>query len=206
MTLIFLRHGESEGNVQRVIQGWLELPLTPRGEAEAAAAGRRLASSGATALYTSPLRRARQTADIVSAATGLEAVELPDLREYGFGEAQGLRWEQAATRWGLLDRDWGIGSVPGEEGMEAFRVRVRRQFDELHERHTDSLAIAVIHGGVFGALVASLCGLEAHEHAQLYTGNCGIMVVTRERSGDPVIVALNDMCHLKESPPFAIGA
>ncbi len=197
MTLIFLRHGESEGNVDRVIQGWLELPLTDRGFVQATAAARRLASAGAGALYASPLLRARQTADIVGAATGLPVIELPDLREYGFGEAQGLRWEDAAARWGLLDRDWGVGSVPGEEGMEVFRTRVRRQFDELHTRHATSSAIVVIHGGVFGALVSSLCGLPAHEHVQMYTANCGIMVVTHER-GQPVIVALNDRCHLRE--------
>lgn len=201
MTLLFVRHGESEGNVARIIQGWLELPLTVQGEAQAAAVADRLATSGATALYTSPLRRARQTADAIAATTGLEVVELPGLREYGFGEAQGMTWEQAAARWGLLERDWGVGAVPGEEGMEPFRERVRRQFDELHDRHADSIAIAVIHGGVFGALVASLCGLEPHEHVQLYTGNCGIMVVGHERTGEPVIVGLNDLCHLKELPP-----
>jgi broad specificity phosphatase PhoE len=207
MTLIFVRHGESEGNVGRVIQGWLELPLTAAGEAQAAAVARRLASAAASALYTSPLRRARQTAEAIAATTGLEVIDLADLREYCFGEAQGLTWEQAASRWGLLERDWGVGAVPGEEGMETFRARVRRQFEELHERHMDSVAIAVIHGGVFGALVASLCGLEPHEHVQLYTGNCGIMVVTHERNGDPVITTLNDLCHLRElPPPLAIGA
>ncbi len=63
------------------------------------------------------------------------------------------------------------------------------------------MAIAVIHGGVIGALVASLCGLQVHEHVQLYTGNCGIMVVGRERTGDSVILGLNDQCHLKGLPP-----
>lgn len=207
MTLIFVRHGESEGNVGRVIQGWLDLPLTPQGEAQAAAVARRLASAGATALYSSPLGRALQTADAIAGTTGLEVIARPDLREYGYGEAQGLTWTEAAQRWGLGDRDWANRSIPGEEGLDAFRTRVRRQFDELFERHGDSTAIAVIHGGVLGALVASLCGLEAHEFVQLYTGNCSIMVVTAERSGDPVIVALNDLCHLKEMPPpLAIGA
>ena len=93
MTLLLLRHGESEGNALRVIQGWREYPLTSRGRAQADAAGRHLASVGAVALYTSPLLRARETAAAVEAHSALQAVELPDLREYHFGEAEGLRWE-----------------------------------------------------------------------------------------------------------------
>lgn len=196
MTVIYLRHGESEGNVRRVIQGWMDLPLTPLGEAQAAAAGRRLAASDAVALYTSPLQRARRTAELVGIATALEPAELPDFREYRFGEAEGLPWEEAAARWGLAARDWGVGSVPGEEGMEAFRLRVRRQFDELHERHLESTAIAVVHGGVLGAILGSLCELPAHEHVQVFTSNCGITTVIDER-GEPAVVTLNDVCHLR---------
>lgn len=195
MTLLLLRHGESQGNVERLIQGWLELPLTERGHRQAAFAAGRLAASGAVALYTSPLRRARETAEPVGAATGLVPVAVPDLREYCFGEAQGLRWEEAVARWGLSDRDWGVGAVPGEEGMETFRARVATSVETLAVRHTDALAICVVHGGVLGAVVAHLCGLPPHEHAQLYTGNCGIATLV-QADGRPVILGLNDQCHL----------
>jgi broad specificity phosphatase PhoE len=87
--------------------------------------------------------------------------------------------------------------------MEGFRARVARQFEELHARHVGSTAIVVIHGGVFGAIVAYLCGLPPHEHAQLYTGNCGIMVVVQER-GRPMMVALNDQCHLRDEGVAAL--
>ncbi len=137
MTLLFVRHGESEGNVAAHHPGLARAAAHRQGGAQAAAVASRLATAGATALYTSPLWRARQTADAIAATTGLEAVELPDMREYGFGEAQGMVWAEAAARWGLFERDWGVGAVPGEEGMEPFRARVRRQFDELHERHAD---------------------------------------------------------------------
>ncbi len=199
MTLLLLRHGESLGNVDRLIQGWLELPLTERGRRQAVLAAGRLAASGAVALYTSPLRRARETAAPVAAATGLAPIDVPDLREYCFGEAQGLRWEEAVARWGLSDRDWGVGAVPGEEGMEAFRARVARRIEALAAQHADEVAICVVHGGVLGAVVAHLCGLPPHEHAQLYTGNCGIATLT-QADGRPVILGLNDQCHL---PPDA---
>ena len=203
MTLLLLRHGESEGNVERRIQGWLELPLTEAGHAQAQAAGRHLASVGATALYTSPLLRARQTAAAVEEHTGLDAVELPDFREYCFGEAQGMTWDEAAARWGLVDRDWGVGRVPGEEGMVAFRERVARQFEQLIARYSEATAIAVVHGGVVGAIVSYICGLGPSHHAALYTGNCAIVAVAHER-GRHILLSLNERCHLRDEPAHSM--
>lgn len=198
MTLLLLRHGESEGNALHVIQGWRGYALTSRGRAQADAAGRHLASVGAVALYTSPLLRARETAAAVEAHSSLAAVELADLREYHFGEAEGLRWEEATARWGLSDRDWGAGRVPGEEGMPNFRRRVAAQFDALSRRHASELAICVVHGGVIGAIVAHLCGLDEQRYAQIYTGNCGITAV-EAGDGGAVITGFNDQCHLRDA-------
>jgi probable phosphoglycerate mutase len=195
VTLLLLRHGESEGNVLRLIQGWHDFPLTERGHRQAAAAARRLASSGATALYASPLARAWQTAEPVGAATSLTVQPEPGLREYRFGEAQNMRWEDAVARWGLSDRDWGVGRVPGEEGMEAFRSRVAEVFERLAAKHADDLAIVVLHAGTLGCIVEHLCGLPLHEHASMYTGNCGIGRI-EEVGGEHVIVCLNDQAHL----------
>jgi broad specificity phosphatase PhoE len=197
VTLLLLRHGESTGNILRLIQGWHDFPLTDRGHRQAAAAAGRLATASATALYTSPLARARSTAAAVEHATGLDAVTLPDLREYCFGEAQNMRWEDAAARWGFSDTDWGVGKVPGEEGMEAFRGRVSRTFETLAARHADDLAIVVLHAGTIGAIVEYVCGLAPHEHVALYTGNCGIGTI-EQIDGRSVIVGLNDQSHLPE--------
>lgn len=195
MTLLLLRHGESEGNVLRMIQGWRDYPLTERGHRQARYAAERLATTGAVALYASPLLRAADTARAVARTTGLEVQWTPDFREYHFGSAEGMRWNDAARRWGLADRDWGVGRVPGEEGMEAFRTRVSRQFEELRARHVDGLAICVLHAGTVGALVEYLCGMPLHEHAALYTGNCGIAVI-EDVWGVASFVTLNDQRHI----------
>jgi broad specificity phosphatase PhoE len=120
---------------------------------------------------------------------------LPDLREYCFGEAQGMTWNEAAARWGFSDDDWGVGHVPGEEGMEAFRARVTRQFKALTQQHENDVAICVLHAGTLGALVEGLCGLPPHTHLALYTGNCGIGVI-EQINGAPSILMLNDQRHL----------
>ena len=136
MTLLLVRHGESAGNARRLIQGWHEFPLTERGHRQADAVSRRLAGAGAVALYASPILRAWQTAAPIAAATGLTPVRTDGLREYGSGEAEGLHWQEAATRWGLSGDDWGVGRVPGEEGFEAFRDRVAQTVETLAARHT----------------------------------------------------------------------
>ncbi len=106
-----------------------------------------------------------------------------------------MRWDDAVARWGLSDTDWGVGHVPGEEGMETFRLRVATLFEELAVRHASDVAICVLHAGTLGAIVEHLCGLPLHHHAALYTGNCGIGVV-EQVLGRPVIVMLNDQRHL----------
>ena len=197
MTLLLLRHGESEGNVARVVQGQLSrYALTPLGREQAEAAARRLAGLEIDTLYSSPLRRARETADIVAAQTGHEVIELPDLQEYGFGEGQGLTWDEMAVRFNVVGRDWGRGNVPGEEGVPAFRDRVFRQVRELAERHREGTALAVLHGGVLGAAVARICGLDDGEYAQIYTANCGITEVDVAQDGRLTIRRTNDVCHL----------
>ena len=198
MTLLLLRHGESEGNRARVVQGQLShYALTPLGREQAEAAARRLAALDLAALYSSPLRRARETADIVAAHSGLEVIEAPDLQEYGFGEAQGLTWDEMVERFHVVGRDWGRGSVPGEEGSAAFRDRVARQIGELAGRHREGTAVAVLHGGVLGAAVARICGLGDGEYAQIYTANCGITEVAVAPDGRLALRGLNDVCHLR---------
>ena len=197
MTLLLLRHGESDGNATGRIQGWADFGLTELGRQQAEAAGRHLADSGASALYSSPLRRARDTAVIVAEHTGLEIVDLPDLREYRFGEAQGLLWSEAQARFGFGGRDWGSGGVPGEEGTSAFRDRVSQQVEELAQRHATDVAIAVLHGGVVGALVSRLMGLADSEYAQIYSTNCGITTLSQGMDGRTAVVSLNDVCHLR---------
>ncbi len=197
MTLLLLRHAESEGNSTGRIQGWADFGLTEFGGQQAEAAARHLADAGAVALYSSPLRRARDTAVAVAEVTGLEIVDLPDLREYRFGEAQGMRWSEAEERFGLVGRDWGAGGIPGEEGTPAFRDRVQRQIDELAQRHTSDVAIAVIHGGVLGAYVSRLMGLDDSEYAQIYGANCGITTLRQGMDDRTAVVGLNDVCHLR---------
>ena len=124
MTLLFVRHGESEGNASRIMQGWLDMPLSDRGIVQAEAVAARLASQGASRLYASSLRRAWDTAAAIGKAAGLEVEAADAFREYMYGEAQGLRWDEVVARFGVTTGEWGSGRIPGEEGSAAFHARI----------------------------------------------------------------------------------
>lgn len=195
MTLIFVRHGESTGNVRRIAQGWLDVPLTDLGRRQAAAAAERLAAEPVAALYSSDLGRATETAVPIGVAHGLTAEPRPALREQRFGEAQGLNWTEIVERWGA-DVRVGAGSIPGEETGDAFSERVAVEFEWLAARHRDGVAVCVAHGGTVRAVVAHVLGLPRGTVPPVHVANGSLTVVSTARGG-PVLLALNDSCHLR---------
>jgi broad specificity phosphatase PhoE len=197
MTLLLIRHGESAGNVARIVQGWRDEPLTERGRAQAQAVAARVAAHEprVAAVYSSTLARARDTAATLAAALELPIAERAELREYGYGEVEGLRWEQVEERFGLTLGQWGGGTVPGEEGPAAFEERVGRCIDELLDRHEHEVAAVVTHGGVITRVVARVLGLPSSAPPRIYLGNGSLTVVAKER-GELALVLLNDDCHV----------
>ena len=199
MTLLLLRHGESEGNRAGVVQGGLDhYALTPLGREQAGAAARRLAGLEIDVLYSSTLRRARETAEIVAAQTGHEVVELHDLREYGFGGGAGAELgtpcASASTSSG---GPGGAGASPARRaGRTSATASPVRSASSRSGTRTGT-AVAVLHGGVLGATVARICDLEDSEYAQIFTANCGITEVAAAQDGRLTLRSLNDVCHLR---------
>ena len=97
MTLILVRHGESEGNTRRIMQGSLDMPLTEAGREQARLVAARLASMPIAAVYSSPLSRAFETAQVIAAHHAVDVQPIAGLREGGRGEAQGLTWAEVTA-------------------------------------------------------------------------------------------------------------
>lgn len=149
MTRFFLvRHGETEWNKKRIIQGVSDIPLNDTGRAQAAAVGTILAQHSFDLLVSSPLSRALETATIIARRLGMPApIIIDDLKERNYGEAEGSS--------GLdLDRRYPPGvEVPGREPREAVTTRVVRVLQDLAIRHPHSDILAVAHGGVIRSVV-----------------------------------------------------
>ena len=200
MTVILVRHAESEGNVGGMIQGWTDMQLTEAGVGQAQAVARRLATEPIVAVYSSPLARARRTAGSVAEALGLEVIEEPDLRERNYGQAQGLTWADAAVRWPLGEasyhRDWAM-AVPDVESLAGLRRRAVGVVSAILDRHVDETVVCVSHGGTLVQVIAHLFGLPEDVWPRIRMSNTSLTIVEGD-STQPVVRTLNDICHLED--------
>ncbi len=150
--LCLVRHGETQWNAARRIQGQTDTDLNAIGRRQARAAGRWLASAGINTLYSSDLRRAWQTAEIIGAALGLTPQPEPALRERRYGVFEGLTYEE-------LQRDYPAGyaafvardpdyDFENGESLTMLFARVTHALQEIAARHPGGCVALVIHGGV----------------------------------------------------------
>ncbi|WP_027502892.1 histidine phosphatase family protein [Rhodococcus sp. UNC363MFTsu5.1] len=148
--LALIRHGETEWNAQRRLQGSSDIPLNDTGRAQAHRAADALADRTWDLLVSSPLSRATETADIIGARLGIErSAAYHDLAERHLGEAEGI------TDYEAYDR-WPHGRYPDIEPKPAVAQRGLRAVDDLARRHPGSAIIAVTHGGVIRAVLDSV--------------------------------------------------
>lgn len=194
MTLIFVRHGQSEANARGVYAGGSDSVLTAAGHAEAGSVASRLAGTPAAVIYSSPLSRARQTADAIANATGLAIEEVDSLREHSLGDAEGLQFAEARRRWGASSP---TREIPHFEPWPDFRARVDATFDSLFAQHSGDAAIVVGHGGWLLRAAAHVFGLGDGDPIGATTTNCAITLF-ESIDGVPVVTTWNDGCHLRQ--------
>ena len=167
-----LRHGQTDYNVERRLQGQRESRLTELGRRQADGTGRALAAMGLAfdACSFRPLRRARATAELVAARLGLRPIPDPRLQEWCLGQGEGLLWDEAAAEFpqlALLNRrdDPELG-LPGGETRRQLWTRVREALEELAARHAGQRLLLVSHGGAIRAMFHHVCG-DVPAHAWL---------------------------------------
>jgi len=153
-TLCLIRHGETDWNREGRAQGLEDIPLNDTGRDQARRLAARLAGQPWTALYSSPLSRALETARIVGAATGLVPQVEPLLVERNMGAISGLTYAEREARFPGLPLD----AIPGVEPLEELTWRALAAVDRIARRHPGGRVLVVGHGGIFGALALHLGG------------------------------------------------
>lgn len=170
--LILLRHGESQWNKENRFTGWIDVDLSDRGIEEARAAGRLLRNISFDVVFTSALRRAIRTAEIVLEEVGRKDIPLikdAALNERHYGDLQGLNKDDVARRYGeeqfkLWRRSYDI-APPNGESLKMTQERVlpyyQREILPLLKRGNNVLIVA--HGNSLRALVMALEKLTPEE-------------------------------------------
>jgi len=198
--MILIRHGESTWNQERRIQGNLDPGLSDRGRAQAALLASRLTGRPFAALYTSPLRRAMETAAILGETIGLRPEPIDGLREIRLGAWEGktateIRAEHgdAYDRW--VDRPLDTSAPPGGEGIRVFQRRAITALDMIRRGHPDRELLVVTHGGVIKAYLCHILDLDLNRLYRIKTDNAACTEI-QFRGDVPRLARLNDARHL----------
>ncbi len=180
-TILLARHGETDWNRELRFQGHADPPLNETGRRQARELAKRLAGERLDAVYSSPLRRARETADIVAERLGL-AVEVDEgLCEVDVGSWSGLTRAEIEERFPEAFRRW-IDHGPGWEDGESYEemaVRVVAALGRISRRHRGGRVLMVTHGGPIRAAQAHILGLSFHEARRQGPSlhNCSLFVL-----------------------------
>ncbi len=185
-TIVMVRHGETEGNIDDKAQGHFDAQLTERGRLQAQAVAKRLADVKFDAVYSSDLRRAMDTAKSITANNpDLEIQPRPELREYHFGDFEDFLWEDIAgaipavyQRWKNLDTRVTL-EFPGGESMGKAWQRVGDFAYEMLRKHRQgSETILVVgHGGSLQALLGQLLNLRIRDQWDFVFTNTGVTIL-----------------------------
>ncbi|MFW6384906.1 MAG: histidine phosphatase family protein [Halodesulfurarchaeum sp.] len=195
--VLLVRHGETDWNRQRRIQGWAPTLLNERGREQARALGSGLGDEGVDSIVASDLPRAMETAEIIGRELGLTVGQDWRWRERDFGFCQGLDYDEFDGRFPQLSvnrsgRD-AVEARPesGETYREMFQ-RVREAWDELvAETASGETRLIITHGGPLYSLIGYLKGLDLVDSiVELDQDNCAVNEIDLERK--PTIVRDND--------------
>ena len=185
LTLILLRHGRTDHNAGLRLTGWGDPPLDELGRQQAQTVGQELASRYEIgAIYTSPLIRARQTAQPLLDLTRLTPHTHDDLKELNFGEVEGMTFSEVREQHPQLFTTWRSFdepefSWPGGETRIVFHGRVDRAMWEIIQAEAgqhDTIAI-VAHGGSLAGFVSDLKTGEPYQWRRFLLENCQYYVV-----------------------------
>jgi 2,3-bisphosphoglycerate-dependent phosphoglycerate mutase len=165
-TVLLARHGETDWNREHRWQGHADPPLNETGREQARALSVALAEVPLDAVYSSDLRRARETAEAVALAHRLDVVALDGLREIDVGEWSGLTSSQIAER---FPEGWERHASGGDgwehgEPHDVMSRRVVAAVSEVAASHPDGHVLCVLHGGVIRALLAHTAGMGVGEY------------------------------------------
>lgn len=163
-TLLLIRHGETQWNIEQRYQGHGDSALSEQGKVQVEALAAQMQSRRFSHLYASDLGRTQQTAAAISRRSGHPVIPEPRLRERNYGIFEGLTAEEIETQYPEIYREFKTRRpdfiIPGGESIDQFVERITACFEELRQRHAQTNIAVVTHGGVINRFLRSIAGID----------------------------------------------
>lgn len=201
--IILIRHGESEGNAESRFGGHLPVSLSLHGRLESVETAKALAKENISAIYSSDLLRAVETAMPLAEVKKLPINETAAFRERSVGVLQGLLYKEAAVKFpkdykALTERDFDYVIRDGESYRQLLK-RASGELDRLIKKYRGGCVVIFTHTGPIGVLtlhlLGALNGLKL-KPVWIATDNCGITQFSIRNDGFVMLKSLNDTSHL----------
>jgi broad specificity phosphatase PhoE len=209
--LYLVRHAENRANVERLMSHRvIDYSLTDLGRQQAEALGRWFLDRALSRIYSSPLRRARETAEYIARATGAPIVEAESLRELHVGWLDGRGDAAAWTEHDQIVARWRAGEwearFPGGESYREAYDRLASFLAEAAQRDRADAVAVVGHGGLYSTVLPRLCPVDGHDgHSPLRLHNTAVTVV-RHADGALTCERWGGTDHLPDLPEIGPGA
>jgi alpha-ribazole phosphatase len=180
--IYFVRHGETKSNIESRYCGWTDVPLNEAGLEQARGLLKKLRGIDLDIIYSSPLQRAKKTAEIANEAFHIDIQYDDRLKERNFGVFEDLSHSEIILKYSdlynSLDKDWEGYVIPEGESTKDARNRVLNFADLiLHESEYKNILV-VSHGGCIRSLIAYMLNMNAQDEWRFKIDNAGICQVS----------------------------
>lgn len=203
-TLLLARHGATAYSLEKRFSGngGVDLPLIELGEQQGAALAQEIAARNeATRIVSSPMLRARQTADLIASATGLEIEIVEDFAECSFGEWDGHTFTEVREKWPEEMADWLASTAvapPGGESFDACQSRVRRGLRAVLDRFAGETVVVVAHVTPIKLLVTDAVGAPVDSLYRMELPPCSLSKVAWFPDGNSSMFSFAEAAHLRD--------
>jgi broad specificity phosphatase PhoE len=197
--IILARHGETEWNVEEIFRGRVDVELNQTGRRQAELLAEHLSELNIEAVYSSPLKRALDTAEAIARRHNLKVKASPGLIDCDFGQWQGLPLKEVRVKYKELYRQWAesphLVKIPGGESLDGVRERALKVVDGVIAKHQERVVL-VSHRVVNKVLICALLGLDNSHFWNIRQDVCGTTTFSHQ-DGRFVLVKHNDTSYLK---------
>jgi len=181
--IILARHGETEWNVEEIFRGRIDIELNETGIKQARLLAEYLSDVEIQAIYSSPLKRALRTAEIIASYHKLDIEITPGLIDFNYGQWQGLPHQEVEDKYKELYTKWTNSpdqvKIPEGESLDEVRGRARGVVNDVIAKYKGAVVL-VSHRVVNKVLICALLGLDNSDFWNIRQDTCGITTFTHE--------------------------